>query len=44
MCVYVLLWILHKAKSTGCLLDSVEAHNDPLHLTTHREQLVDLIF
>lgn len=30
-----LLRILHKAESTGCLLDSVEPHDDPLHLTAH---------
>ena len=38
------MWILHEAESTWCLFDAVQAHYDAFHLSTHREELVDLFF
>ena len=35
--------ILYEAESTGRLLDTVKTHYDSLHLSTHREELVDLL-
>ena len=34
--------ILHEAEATGSLLEPVQPHDDPLHLPTHGEELVDL--
>ena len=36
-------WILDKTESTRRLLDSIQTHDDPLHLSAHGEQLVHLL-
>lgn len=36
--------ILHEAEATGCFLDLVQPHDDPLDITTFGEELLDLLF
>jgi len=37
------VWILNKTKAARCLLESVESHDHPLHISTHGEELIDLL-
>ena len=36
--------ILDEAETARCLLHAVETHYNPLHLSTHREEFVNLLF
>ncbi len=38
------IWrILYKAEPTGCLMEFVQAHDNPLHFPTHGEELINLL-
>ena len=36
-------WILNKTEAARCLFESVQSHDDPLHISAHGEQLIDLL-
>lgn len=36
--------VFYKAETAGCLIESIQAHNESLDFATFREELVDLFF
>ena len=35
--------ILNETEAARCLFEPVQSHDDPLHISTHGEQLIDLL-